>query len=397
MAIAVQIKEWMDRSSWIRKMFEEGSALQARYGVENVFDFTLGNPDLEPPELFSKVLKEKVDEQVTGKHGYMPNAGYPETRESVARYLSSEQKVEITKDQIIMTCGAGGALNVVLKTLLNPGEEVIILVPYFVEYLFYVSNHGGVCKQVKTRDDFSLDLAAIEKAISSKTKALIINSPNNPTGRVYDEECLTGLGKLLERKSSETGNTIYLISDEPYGKIIYDGVKLPSVLRAYGHSILVTSYSKELSIPGERIGFIAVNLQAQPLEELMEGMVFCNRTLGFVNAPALMQRVVKHLQGISVDVSFYQKRRDLLCRQLASFGYRFVKPEGAFYLFPRTPIDDVEFVQELQTKNILAVPGRGFGMPGFFRIAYCVSEGVIERALGGFREVAEKYKLGELL
>ncbi len=254
MAIAEKIKERMDQSSWIRKMFEEGSALQARYGVENVFDFTLGNPDLEPPERFTKVLKQKVDEQSTGKHGYMPNAGYPETRKAVADYLSGEHKIDITKDQVVMTCGAGGALNVVLKTLLNPGEEVIILVPYFVEYLFYVSNHGGCCKQVKTRDDFSLDLAAIEQAISSKTKALIINSPNNPTGRVYDEESLKKLGELLEKKSSETGKSIYLISDEPYGKIIFDGIKLPSVLSSYRNSILVTSYSKELSIPGERIG-----------------------------------------------------------------------------------------------------------------------------------------------
>jgi aspartate aminotransferase len=359
--------------------------------VENVFDFTLGNPDLEPPEYFTKVLKQKVEEQSAGRHGYMPNAGYPGTRKSVADYLSHENKMELTKDQVVMTCGAGGALNVVLKTLLNPGEEVIILVPYFVEYLFYVSNHGGSCKQVKTSDDFSLDLSAIEKAISSKTKALIINSPNNPTGRVYDEESLNTLGELLEKKSGETGNTIYLISDEPYGKIIYDGITLPSVLSSYRNSILVTSYSKELSIPGERIGFIAVNPQAQPLDELMEGMVFCNRTLGFVNAPALMQRAVEHLQGISVDVSVYQKRRDLLCTKLASFGYRFVKPEGAFYLFPQTPIDDVEFVQELQTKNILTVPGRGFGMPGFFRIAYCVSESVIEKSLDGFREIGEKY------
>jgi aspartate aminotransferase len=392
MAIAEKIKEWMDQSSWIRKMFEEGSALQARYGVENVFDFTLGNPDLEPPELFTTVLKQKVDEYITGQHGYMPNAGYPETRKAVADYLSREHTVDITKDQVVMTCGAGGALNVVLKTLLNPGEEVIILVPYFVEYMFYVNNHGGCCKQVKTRGDFSLNLSAIEKAISSKTKALIVNSPNNPTGRVYDEESLKKLGELLEQKSSETGKALYLISDEPYGKIVYDGIKLPSVLSSYPNSILVTSYSKELSIPGERIGFVAVNPQAQHLGELMEGAIFCNRTLGFVNAPALMQRVVEHLQGISVDVSVYQKRRDLLCSKLASFGYRFVKPEGAFYLFPQSPIDDVEFVQELQTKNILTVPGRGFGMPGFFRIAYCVSETVIEKSLDGFQEIAEKYK-----
>jgi len=333
-------------------MFEEGAALKARYGEDNVFDFSLGNPDLKPPFLFSEKLQNIIHEKKVGKHGYMPNAGYPETRKAVANYLSKEHQVDISKEQVVMTCGAGGGLNVILKTLLNPGEEVIILVPYFVEYLFYVSNHGGSCKQVKTRDDFSLDLLEIEKAISSKTRAIIVNSPNNPTGKVYDEGSMIELGEILRKKGSETGRDIYLISDEPYSKIIYDGIHLPSVFVVYENSILVTSYSKELSIPGERIGFIAVNPKAQPLEDLIEGMIFCNRTLGFVNAPALIQRVVQHLQGITVDIAVYQRRRDLLCENLASFGYRFIKPEGAFYLFPQAPVDDVAFVQELQSKNI---------------------------------------------
>jgi len=381
----------MEQSSWIRKMFEEGVALKAQYGEESVFDFTLGNPDLEPPLLFSKILQRVVAEIRRGQHGYMPNAGYMETRQAIADYLSQAHQVGISGEQVIMTCGAGGGLNVVLKTLLNPGEEIIILIPYFVEYLFYVSNHGGSCKLVKTRSDFSLDLSEIEKALSSKTKAIIVNSPHNPTGRVYDGESMRELGELLRRKSSEIGREIYLVSDEPYSKIVYDGVRLPSVFRLYEHSILVTSYSKELSIPGERMGFIAVSPLAKPLNDLVEGMIFCNRTLGFVNAPALMQRVVRHLQGISVDVTIYQKRRDLLCDNLASLGYRFVKPEGAFYLFPQTPLDDVTFVQELQSEHILTVPGRGFGMPGFFRIAYCVDEKVIRHSLEGFRKVAEKY------
>jgi len=391
MAISKRIKEWMEQSSWIRKMFEEGVALKAQYGEESVFDFTLGNPDLEPPLLFSKILQRVVAEIRRGQHGYMPNAGYMETRQAIADYLSQAHQVGISGEQVIMTCGAGGGLNVVLKTLLNPGEEIIILIPYFVEYLFYVSNHGGSCKLVKTRSDFSLDLSEIEKALSSKTKAIIVNSPHNPTGRVYDGESMRELGELLRRKSSEIGREIYLVSDEPYSKIVYDGVRLPSVFRLYEHSILVTSYSKELSIPGERMGFIAVSPLAKPLNDLVEGMIFCNRTLGFVNAPALMQRVVRHLQGISVDVTIYQKRRDLLCDNLASLGYRFVKPEGAFYLFPQTPLDDVTFVQELQSEHILTVPGRGFGMPGFFRIAYCVDEKVIRHSLEGFRKVAEKY------
>jgi aspartate aminotransferase len=391
MTIAQKIKEGMEQSSWIRKMFEEGGALKERYGHENVFDFSLGNPDLEPPALFTEILRKTVSEQRTGCHGYMPNAGYPETREAVAGYVAQEHRVAITQDQVVMTCGAGGALNVVLKTLLNPSEEVIILVPYFAEYLFYVGNHGGCCRLVGTMDDFSLDLSEIERAVSSKTKALIINSPHNPTGRVYDEESIGKLGELLRGKSRALGRTLYLISDEPYRKIVYDGISIPSVFKAYDQSILVTSSSKELSLPGERIGFAAVNPHAQPLKDLMEGMIFCNRTLGFVNAPALMQRVIQHLQGITVDTTVYQRRRDILCDNLASFGYRFVKPEGAFYLFPESPIDDVAFVQELQAKNILTVPGRGFGMPGFFRIAYCVDEAVIERSLDGFRQVAEKY------
>lgn len=391
MTISKRIKEWMEQSSWIRKMFEEGVTLKAQYGEENVFDFSLGNPDLEPPALFTEMLKKTIDEEGLGKHGYMPNAGYPETRKAIADYLSQEHQVRISGEQVIMTCGAGGGLNVVLKTLLNPGDEVIILVPYFVEYLFYVSNHGGSFRLVKTKDDFSLDLSEIKKAISSKTKALIVNSPHNPTGKVYGEESMKELGELLRKKSNELGRKIYLISDEPYSKIVYDGIHLPSVFRVYENSILVTSYSKELSIPGERIGFVAISPRAKPLEDLAEGIIFCNRTLGFVNAPALMQRVVRYLQGISVDVSIYQRRRELLCNNLASFGYRFVKPEGAFYLFPQTPIDDVAFVQELQSKHILTVPGRGFGMSGFFRIAYCVDEKVIRRSLEGFEQVADKY------
>ena len=391
MTIAHTVKKGMEQSSWIRKMFEEGGALKKRCGAENVFDFSLGNPDLEPPALFREILRKTVSEERTGCHGYMSNAGYPETRKAVADYVSQEHQVALTHDQVVMTCGAGGALNVVLKTLLDPGEEVIIPVPYFAEYLFYVANHGGCCRLVATGDDFALDLSAIERSLTSKTKALIINSPHNPTGRVYDEETIGKLGELLREKSRELGRPLYLISDEPYRKIVYDGICLPSVFKAYDQSILVTSYSKELSLPGERIGFAAVHPHAQPLKDLVEGMVFCNRTLGFVNAPALMQRVIEHLQGITVDIAVYQRRRDLLCEKLASFGYRFVKPDGAFYLFPESPIDDVAFVQELQTQNILTVPGRGFGMPGFFRIAYCVDEGVIERSLDGFKQVADRY------
>jgi aspartate aminotransferase len=391
MAISRQIKGSIDQSSWIRKMFEEGVRLKQRDGARNVFDFSLGNPDLDPPPLFTRLLQKAVNDGVKGQHGYMPNAGYPETREAVAGYLSAEHQVSMSLNEVVMTCGAGGALNVVLKTLLDPGDEVIIIAPYFVEYLFYVSNHGGRSVAVNSHKDFSLDLQAIAGALSARTKCLILNSPNNPTGRVYDEGSVRELGEMLERAGKALGTTIYLISDEPYGKIVYDGKLVPSVFQAYAQSIICSSYSKELSIPGERIGYIAVSPAAEPLRDMVDGLVFCNRTLGFVNAPALMQRVIGQLQGVCVDVDAYRRRRDLLCDNLASFGYRFVKPEGAFYLFPETPIDDVAFVRALQEKNILTVPGRGFGAPGFFRIAYCVEEEVIERSLEGFRQVAEQY------
>lgn len=391
MAIAQKITTFMENASWIRRMFEEGAALKKEFGEKNVFDFSLGNPNLEPPDKFFDVFSSLAGKRFPGKHGYMSNAGYAETRDAIAEYLSEEHGKEIFGQQIIMTCGAGGGLNVVLKTLLDPGDEVIIPTPYFVEYNFYVDNYHGVTRLVKTKDDFSLDLQEIEAALSSKTKAVLINSPNNPTGKVYDMLTIARLATLLDRKANELGKEIYLISDEPYSKIVYDGVTVPSILAAYKNSIVVTSYSKDLSIPGERLGFIAVNPDATPLDHLVNGMIFCNRTLGFVNAPAFIQRVVQHLQGTTVDVAVYQRKRDLLCRALKQMGYSFTMPEGAFYLFPKAPINDIEFVRELQKERILTVPGSGFGGPGFFRIAYCVEDWVIEGALPGFKRLADKY------
>jgi aspartate aminotransferase len=321
-------------------------------------------------------------------HAYMPNAGYPETREAVAAYLSNEYAVPLSADHIILTCGAGGALNVILKTLLDPGDEVIVPTPFFVEYTFYVDNHGGVTKLVTTKDDFSLDLTAIRDAITEKTKVVLINSPNNPTGKVYDEKSIKKLSDLLNEKGREYERDIYLVSDEPYSTIVYDGVKVSSVLKAFRNSIIATSYSKTVSIPGERIGFIAASPKLSDLEKILSGMVLCNRILGFVNAPALMQRVITKMQGITVDVAEYRRKRELLCDGLSSLGYKFVKPEGAFYLFPRTPIeDDVEFIRLLQKKNILTVPGSGFGKPGHFRISYCVDDATIINSMKGFGEV----------
>jgi aspartate aminotransferase len=374
-------------------MFEEGARLKAEHGAENVFDFSLGNPNLEPPEKFRKVLKNTVMSLAGTDHGYMPNTGYPHVRKSVAEYLCEEEQVPISENDVIMTCGAAGALNVILKAILDPGDEVITPAPYFVEYQFYADNHGGILKTVSTKADFSLDIDAIHAAITEKTKAVLINSPNNPTGQVYSKESLDELGSLLKEKGKHLNRTLYLISDEPYRKIVYDGYTVPSIFKSYNESIIATSYSKDISIPGERIGYLVVHPEASFKEELIGGMALANRILGFVNAPGLMQRVVASLQGSRVDISAYARKRELLCNGLAQFGYDFVEPPGAFYLFPKTPIpDDVTFVKELQKELILTVPGSGFGGPGHFRIAFCVDDLTIKNAMPGFKRTMEKYK-----
>jgi len=385
MATSKKIQASIERSSWIRKMFEEGKVRKGKYGEENVFDFSLGNPDLEPPSRFNQILIELVNDPAPGQHSYMPNAGFVKTRQAVADYLNKFNRPRFSAEEIVMTTGAGGALNVVLKTILNPGEEVIIPKPYFVEYNFYLDNHQGVPKLVPTKPDFSLDCDAISAEVTEKTRAILINSPNNPTGKVYRENELKELADLLFHYSGKFGQPIYLISDEPYRKIIYDGITVPSIFNIYNESFVVTSFSKDLSLPGERIGYVAANPDMSDKDMVIAGLVLCNRVLGYVNAPALMQRAIPFLLRDSVDISIYQKKRDMLCDGLASFGYDFIKPEGAFYLFPRTPIeDDIAFVAALQEENILPVPGTGFGGPGHFRIAYCVSDKVIEKAMPGF-------------
>ncbi len=391
MALAAKIQDAIQRSSWIRQMFEEGARLKALYGADKVYDFSLGNPDLEPPENFRKVLGSIIAEPPIGVHGYMANAGYDETRAAVAAYVSKEQGVEVSADHVMMTCGSAGALNCIFKALLDPGDEVIVPAPYFVEYGFYADNHGGQIRVVSTRDEFTLDLEAIETAINSRTKVVLINSPNNPTGQVYDRNSLEGLGNLLAVSSEKLGRTLYLVSDEPYRKIVYDGFEVPSILEAYQNSIVATSYSKDVSLAGERIGYLVIHPEADQAEALMGGFILANRILGFVNAPALLQRAVRHLQGTCVDVSVYQGRRDRFCQGLTDGGYEFVRPRGAFYLFPKSPIsDDVAFVRLLLEENILVVPGSGFGAPGYFRIAYCVEEQTIESAIPGFARARER-------
>ena len=393
MSISKKIEIMQEKQSWIRQMFEKGAALKALHGAENVYDLSLGNPNLPPPDKFRNVLRDTVNSAKKGDHGYMPNTGYPHVRRSVAAYISTEQKSPLTENDIIMTCGAAGALNVIFKTILDPGDEIISPAPYFVEYNTYVDNHGGILKTVLTRPDFTLDLDSVASAITAKTKGILINSPNNPTGQVYGEEEIRALGILLKDMSEKRNRIIYLISDEPYRKIIYDGIEVPGIFPHYAESIIATSYSKDISIPGERIGCIAVNPAATFHESLLGGMALANRILGFVNAPALMQRVVSSLQGESVDVSVYAGKRELLCNGLAECGYDFIKPSGAFYLFPKSPIeDDVKFVQALQDQLILAVPGSGFMGPGYFRLAFCVEDQTILNAMPGFRKTIESFK-----
>ena len=375
-------------------MFEAGINLKAQYGEDKVFDLSLGNPVVEPPQEFHQELLRLAQHPIKGMHRYMPNSGYPETRKAVADGLVAETGLAFDARHIVMTCGAAAALNVVLKTILNPGQEVIILSPYFVEYGYYVDNHGGAAVTVATTSDFQLDLEAIEAAITPNTRALIVNSPNNPSGVVYPAEKLRALGDLLSRKQAEFGVEIFIISDEPYRRIIFDGITYPQVFPYYRNTVVVNSHAKDLALPGERIGYIAINPEYPDGEELTNGLTFCNRILGFVNAPALMQHLIRSLQGVSVDAGDYQRKRDYLYAHLTELGYSVTKPQGAFYFFPRSPVeDDVAFVDALQEWNVLTVPGRGFGTPGYFRISYCVEHRVLEGAMEGFARAAERFGL----
>jgi aspartate aminotransferase len=392
MAVSRKVKNFMEQGGWIRTMFEAGIALKIQHGEEGVFDLSLGNPVAEPPQEFLKELRRLVKNPIKGMHRYMPNNGYPETRQAVANGLRAETGIPFTMDDLVMTCGAAAALNVVLKAILNPGEQVIILSPYFVEYGYYIDNHDGVAIVVPTGDDFLPNIGAIEKAINIQTRAIIINSPNNPSGVVYTSDRLRELGEMLLRKGSELNRDIFLISDEPYRRIMFDGVNYPQVFPHYEKTVAVTSYAKDLALPGERIGYIAVNPVDADKRELVDAMTFCNRTLGFVNAPALMQHLVRNLQGVSINVADYQRKRDYIYDQLIRLGYSVVKPQGAFYLFPRCPIeDDVAFVELLRKWNVLTVPGRGFGTSGYFRISYCVEDRVLEGALDGFAQAMAQF------
>ncbi|MEM7261006.1 MAG: pyridoxal phosphate-dependent aminotransferase [Planctomycetota bacterium] len=392
MPISREVEDALGRSSWIRRMFEEGNRLKKKHGAENVFDFSLGNPDLPPPDAFIEKLRELTQAEPGGIHRYMPNAGWPQVREKIASHLAKRTGLDYTGSQVLMTVGAGGGLNVVLKALIDPDDEVVILAPYFVEYVFYVANHRGKTVVAETDATFGPDPESLRASITERTRVVMINSPNNPTGRVYTRAELDAVAAVLTEKSEEYGRPIYLITDEPYRRIVYPGYECPEVPPTYPHTILVTSHSKDLGLAGERIGIVAISPDAADADKVADACTFTNRTLGFVNAPSLFQLAVADCQDASVDVATYQERRDILVPHLKQLGFDLVDPGGAFYLFPRSPIpDETEFVRRLMEECILVVPGRGFGRPGHFRVSFAVPTEVIERSLPAWERVASEY------
>ncbi|MBN1623965.1 MAG: pyridoxal phosphate-dependent aminotransferase [Clostridia bacterium] len=387
--ISRKIVENLGNSSFIRAMFEEGNRLRAAYGEENVFDFSIGNPEVEPPREVYDSLHEIADDRTPGTHRYMPNAGYSFVREAIAGKLSIDYDMKVPADNICMVCGAAAGLNVVLKSILNPGEEVIIFAPYFAEYKFYIGNGGGVPVVVETDGEFDIDIEQFRKAVTPLTKAVLINSPNNPTGVIYSREKLMELASVIKEKETEFRSDIFLISDEPYNEIIYVDEELPVVFNIFEKAVVVNSYSKSLALPGERIGYIAVSPAISECALLMAAIIFNNRTLGFVNAPAISQRLVAKAVNVSVDPEIYRERMELLYNKLIELGFECQKPAGAFYLFVKAPMDDeMEFLKIAQKYNILVVPGRGFGRAGFFRMAFCVSLETIKRSLPAFERLA---------
>lgn len=394
--IAEKMKSLVNNNSAIRMMFEEGKKMAAQYGAENVFDFSLGNPNVPAPESFNKAVKDIInDEESTFVHGYMSNSGYEDVRDTVAESLNRRFDTTFTKDNIIMTVGAAGGLNVILKTLINPGDEVIAFAPYFLEYRSYVGNYDGVLVEISPdTSTFMPNLVEFEDKITPKTKAVIINNPNNPTGVVYGEDTIKKLADILERKQKEYGTEIYIISDEPYRELAYDGVSVPYLTKYYANTIVGYSFSKSLSLPGERIGYLVIPSEMPDYKNVFAAAGIANRILGFVNAPSLMQRAVARVIDEKTDIEYYNRNRELLYGSLKEYGFKCIKPEGAFYLFVKSPVaDEKEFCNKAKEFNILIVPGSSFACPGYVRIAYCVAYETIERSLNSFKKLAEFYGL----
>ena len=395
MPIAGYIHDALSSSSMIRRMFEEGLQLKKQYGNDKVFDFSLGNPDIEPPQAFHDLFVKLAQEDEKGSHGYMPNSGYSFVRDALAKKVNKEHNVKVDGSHIVMACGAAGGMNAVLKAICNQGDEVIVSRPFFMEYRAYASNHGAKLVEVESKENFSLDINAIGEALNERTAAVIINSPNNPTGKVYPAQDLISLAALLKGHGQKRGRLPYLVSDEPYREIVY-GYDVPPVLCCYSESIIVYSYSKSLSLPGERIGYIAVSPEISGKEELINALVYTTRILGYVNAPALMQRIVGSLTEVKIDVSVYARRRDVFMKVLNEAGIEYADPQGAFYLFCKAPIkggirDDKAFTEHLKKYLILGVPGSAFGRSGWMRFAYCTDENIIRNSGSAFKEAVKNW------
>lgn len=389
--IAEKVAQDMKSASWIREMFERGLRLKAELGAENVYDFSLGNPNAAPPAAFFDAVQAVAAERAPALHRYMPNAGFDATRAAIAQFLTEEYRSPFAAGDVLMTTGAAGALNVALRAICNPQDEVLVLAPYFPEYRFYIEQANARMVLVQTDAEFQPDLAAIEAALTPRTRAVLINTPNNPSGAVYTDARLQELGALLTRHDAAHG-PLYAICDDPYRRIIFDLDWCPTLVTHYPRTLVVSSHSKDVSIAGERLGYLAVPAQVPEKKTLLGALTMLNRTLGYVNAPAFIQRVVARCAGALCDVEFYRGNRDLLCSALREFGYDLVTPRGALYAFPQTPIDDVEFVEVLLKHHVLAVPGRGFGRPGHIRLSYCIDRGTIERSLPAFKAALQDVK-----
>jgi len=392
--ISKKMKNALGGSSLIRAMFEEGHRLAGIYGPENVFDFSIGNPNVPAPERVKTAIKEILDEEdPVVLHGYMSNAGFEDVREAIAQDINKKYGLNLTFKNVVMAVGAGSGLQVVFRTILDPGDEVIAFAPFFGPYRGYVADNGGKLVIVPTHIGiFQPDLAALESAITPNTKAVMINNPNNPTGVIYKEDIIKGIAAVLEKKSEEYGHCIYLISDDPYRELVYDDVEVPYTLKYYKNTFIVYSYSKSLSLPGERIGYIAVDPEMEDVEDTVQCLAMATRDLGYTNAPSLFQKVIAKCLNESVDVNVYKKNRDLLYNHLSSLGFECVKPEGAFYLFVKSMIpDDNAFCDAAKKHNILIVPGSFFGCPGYFRIAYCTSYSKIEKSLEAWTKLAKEF------
>ena len=392
--IADKMVSFVKNSSAIRAMFEEGKILAAKYGAENVYDFSLGNPNVPAPvQVKEAIIEELNKEDPVVLHGYMNNSGYEDVRDAIAQSINKKFDTAFTEKNIIMTVGAAGGLNVILKTLLNPGDEVIAIAPYFGEYNSYVSNYDGKIVVVSPNTvDFQPNLEEMEQKITAKTKAVIINSPNNPTGVVYSEATIMKMADMLRAKQKEFGTDIYLISDEPYRELAYDGVEVPYLTKYYENAIIGYSFSKSLSLPGERIGYLVIPNEVADFEDVLAAANVATRILGYVNAPSLMQKAVAKCLDAQADVPYYDRNRETLYSGLKEMGFECIKPEGAFYLFMKSPIaDEKEFCQAAKKHNILIVPGSSFACPGYVRIAYCVSYETIVNSMPGFKALAEEF------